>query len=59
MPGRDVGDVATTFVLLFGGGCDEWGKWDELKTPDKVLGVQDLFRGVYELAHREVDDKTL
>ncbi len=56
---QNVGDVATTFISLFGGGLKEWKNWDAMTSADRLLGAQDLFKGLYGLANRNVDEKTL
>lgn len=56
---QNVGDVATSFISLFGGGIKEWKNWDLLTSADRILGAQDLFRGIYGLGGKKVDEKIL
>ena len=41
---QNVGDVATTFISLFGGGLKEWKNWDAMTSTDRLLGARDLFK---------------
>jgi RHS repeat-associated protein len=56
---QNVGDVATTFISLFGGGTKEWKNWDAIISTDRILGAQDFFKRLYGLADRNINENNL
>ncbi|MEZ4799807.1 MAG: RHS repeat-associated core domain-containing protein [Flavobacteriales bacterium] len=57
---QNIGDLASTFINLFGGGLKEWKSWDAMKSTDRLIGAQDFMRGLYNaFGNGDMDEETI